>query len=83
MKDVKHIHAEVLKTFSLINDLDSPEDSIYDMADMLAQFDGHTNQSWQETEQYKQWVKDPKKIIESWRNCSSYIIQLLEKSKTP
>jgi hypothetical protein len=82
MKTVNRITAEILESFSLINDLDFPGDPMYDLADRLHQFDGHTAQSWQQTEQYKQWLANPDKMLETFRNCSSFMIQLIENSKT-
>lgn len=81
MKDIKELPNEVIKIYTLINDLDVPEDFAYDIADMLHQFDNQTNETWQQTEQYKQWCSNPRAMLESWRNCSSHIIQLLENSK--
>jgi hypothetical protein len=83
MKDIKELPNEVIKIYTLINDLDVPEDFAYDTSDMLSKFDGHTNKTWQETEQYKQWCNDPNRMLEAWRNCSTHIIQLLENSKEP
>lgn len=82
MKNIKELPNEVIKLYTLINDLDVPEDFAYDISDMLSKFDGHTSKTWQETDQYKQWCNDPNNMLESWRNCSTHIIQLLEKSKT-
>lgn len=77
----ERIEQEILKIFSLINDLDSPEDILYDISDMLARFEG-SHEDWTETQQYNDWVNDPNKVLESWRNCMSYIISILERTSS-
>lgn len=77
----ERIEQEILKIFSLINDLDSPEDILYDILDMLAKFEGSSG-DWKETPQYNDWINDPDKVVESWRNCMSYVISILERASS-